>query len=54
MYLAVRASRATPLEYRDAYNGSCHECYSSERECEVDGSALSVVHLSSYRVTLRA
>lgn len=49
----MRASRAAPLEYRDANNCSRHQCYASKRECEINGSTLSVIHLSPYGVTLR-
>lgn len=49
--LAVRASRAAPLEYGDANNRSRHECYASERECEINGSTFSVIHLSPYGIT---
>jgi len=52
-HLAVRASRAASLEYRDAHNRGRHKCYAGERERKVDGSTLSVVHLSPHGIALQ-
>lgn len=52
-YLAVGASRAAPLEYRDTHHSSRHEWYASERERVVNGPTFSVIHFSPYGITLQ-